>query len=103
MMSANKFIKIVSFLIFVLAHIKGEEFLEISLPKDYNKYEPPVSPKENDPLEVELRFKSVMIIEIDQNHQTINADLDINSYWIENRLNVTGNTSSFGHKVKSIF
>ena len=107
MISANNLIKIVLFLIFVLSHVKGEDFLEFSLSKDYNKYEPPVSPKENEqefgPLEVQFKFKSVMIIEIDQEHQAIIADIEIDSYWVENRLVVTGNTSGFDHKVKMIF
>ena len=107
MLSVNNFIEIVSFLIFVFGHVKGEEFLEISLPEDYNKYEPSVSPKENDqdvcPLKVEFLFKSVMIIEIDQEHQTIVANIDIRSSWVENRLIVAGNTSGFHHKVKRIF
>ena len=107
MISANNFIKIVLFLIFVFGHIKGEDYLEISLSKEYNKYEPPVSPKENEqdfsPLEVQFKFKSVIIIEINQEHQTIIADIEIDSYWVENRLVVTGNTSGFVHKVISIF
>ena len=41
-----------------------------------------------------------MINEIDQEHQTIIADVDIVSSWVENRLIVSGNTSGFDHKVK---
>ena len=107
MIRANNIIKIVFVSIFVLGHVKGEDFLEFSLSKDYNKYEPPVSGKENeqdfDPLEVQFKFKSVMIIEIDQEHQAIIADIEIDSYWVENRLIVTGNKSGLLHKVMSIF
>ena len=104
---ANNLIKIVLILIFVLSHVKGKDFLKFSLSKDYNKYEPPVSAKENeqdfDPLEVQFKFKSVMIIEIDEEHQAIIADIEINSYWVENRLVVTGNKSGLHHKVMNIF
>ena len=107
MISANNLIKIVLFLILVLSHVKGEDLLKFSLSKDYNKYEPPVSGKENeqdfDPLEVQFKFKSVMIIEIDQEHQTFIADIEIDSYWVENRLVVTGNTSGLHYKVMRIF
>ena len=105
MIISNHFIKIILFLIFLLDHVKCEDLLEISLSKDYNKYEPPVKTKENDqdfdPLEVQLKFKSFMIIEIKQEHQTIIADIEIDSYWVEHRLVVTGNTSGFNHKVYS--
>ena len=107
MIISNHFIKIILFLIFALDHVKCEDLLEISLSKDYNKYEPPACPKENEqdfgPLEVQFKFKSVIIIEINQEHQTIIADIEIDSYWVENRLVVTGNTSGFVHKVISIF
>ena len=107
MIISNEFIKIILFLILVLDHVKCEDLLEISLSKDYNKYEPPVSAKENeqdfDPLEVQFKFKSVMIIEIDQEHQAIIADIEIDSYWVENRLVVSGNTSGLLHKVMCIF
>ena len=107
MIISNHFIKIILFLIFALDHVKCEDLLEISLSKDYNKYEPPVKTKENDqdfdPLEVQLKFKSFMIIEIKQEHQTIIADIEIDSYWVEHRLVVTGNTSGFNHKVMCIF
>ena len=107
MIISNHFIKIILFLIFALDHVKCEDLLEISLSKDYNKYEPPVKTKENDqdfdPLEVQLKFKSFMIIEIKQEHQTIIADIEIDSYWVEHRLVVTGNTSGFNHKVMCVF
>ena len=104
MLSKNNLIKILSFEIFLFSCGKGENFLEISLPNDYNKFKPPVSPNENDqdfgPLKVEVLFQSIMINEIDQEHQTIIADVDIVSSWVENRLIVSGNTSGFDHKVK---
>ena len=97
MIITNDFIKIILFLILVLDHVKCEDLLEISLSKDYNKYEPPLKTNENDqdfdPLEVQLKFKSFMIIEIKQEHQTIIAYIEIDSYWVEHRLVVTGNTS----------
>ena len=104
MLSVNNLIKILSFEIFLFSCGKGENLLEISLPNDYNKFEPPVSPNENDqdfgPLKVKVLFQSIMINEIDQEHQTIIADVDIVSSWVENRLIVSGNTSGFDHKVK---
>ena len=107
MLSKNNLIKILSFEIFLFSCGKGEKLLEVSLPNDYNKFEPPVGPNENDqdfgPLKVEVKFQSIMIIEIDEEHQTIIADIDIHSSWVENRLIVTGNTSGFDHKVKMIF
>ena len=103
MLSKNNLIKILSFEIFLFSCGKGENFLEISLPNDYNKFKPPVSPNENDqdfgPLKVEVLFQSIMINEIDQEHQTIIANMDIWSSWVESRLIVSGNTSGFDHKV----
>ena len=103
MLSVNNLIKILSFEIFLFSCGKGENLLEISIPNDYNKFEPPVRPNENDqdfsPLKVKVLFQSIMINEIDQEHQTIIANMDIWSSWVESRLIVSGNTSGFDHKV----